>query len=324
MNKKKVLTVLMTGVLALGLGACGKASDNQTASSTKSGEKKITKVGMTVMTLDNPYFVAYQKALNSEAKKDGFQATVQSADLDLAKQQAQVEDFITKHVDVILLNAVDKKGIAGAVQEAVAAGIPVIAVDAEADGGTTATVESDNYAAGKLAADYVAKRLNGKGNVVVMNGLPMSSIMDRVQGFKDVLKKYPNIKVVAEQNGKNNRSDSNTVFENVLSAHQKGTIDAVFGANDPIAIGSYLAAKNDNRSDMFFAGVDGSSDAVNLIKENGTFAYTSAQHPSKQVEKAIELAQQVINGKKVDNKKPYLVPVDPISKDKSDRSHVVL
>lgn len=312
--KKRNLIVggLLTFALSASLVGCGSSSANSSKASDN-GPKKLENVGMTVMTLDNPYFVAFQKSLQSEAKKDGFQATIDSADLDLAKQQSQIEDFISQKVDVILLNAVDVKGVAGAVKEAVAAHIPVIAIDAAADGGTTATVMSDNYSAGKKAGEYVAKRLNGKGNVVVMNGLPMSSIMDRVQGFKDVMKKYPNIKIVAEQNGKNNRSDANTVFENVLSAHSTGTIDAVFGANDPIAIGSYLAAKTANRSDMFFAGVDGSTDAVNLIKENGTFAFTAAQHPFQEVTKAVELAQDIIDGKKVP--KQVLIPVDGVSKD---------
>ncbi|ANB58069.1 periplasmic solute binding family protein [Anoxybacillus sp. B7M1] len=315
--KKKLLTLLSVLILVAGLVGCGSKEEN-TGGSESSTSKELKKVAMTVMTLDNPYFVAYKNALEEEAKKYGFEIIVESANLDLNTQISQVENFITQNVDLILLNAVDKKGIAGAVEQAKAAGIPIIAVDAAADGGTTATVMSDNYEAGKLAGEYIVKRLNGKGNVVIMNGLPMSSIMDRVQGFKDVLKNYPDIKIVAEQNGKNNRADSTNVFEGVLAAHGKGKIDAVFGANDPIAIGSYLAAKAANRTEMFFAGVDGSQDAVNLIKENGPFAYTSAQHPSLQVEKAIELAKKILAGEKVDSEKPYLVPVDPISIDNVD------
>ncbi|GAA3314496.1 hypothetical protein GCM10020331_007130 [Ectobacillus funiculus] len=100
------------------------------------------------------------KGAKEAAKELGGEAIVVSADYDLSKQMAQVEDFYyEKKVDMILLNAVDSKGIAAAVQQAKAAGIPVIAVDVGADGGVSATVASDNYLAGKLAGEYLLKRL---------------------------------------------------------------------------------------------------------------------------------------------------------------------
>lgn len=198
----------------------------------ESGEGKLTKVGMTVMTLDNPYFVAFKESLDEMAEKEGFEAITESADFDLAKQQAQVEAFIQKKVDVILLNAVDSQGIAGAVQQAVDAGVPIIAVDVDAAGGVTATITSDNYQAGKLAGEYMVERLGGKGNVVLINGNPISSVFDRVEGFKDAIKDYPDIKIVEDQNGKLNRDDSYKVMENILASHPEGTIDAVFGVND--------------------------------------------------------------------------------------------
>lgn len=273
---------------------------------------KLKSVGMTVMTLNNPYFVAFKNALDADAKKYGFTAITESADFDLAKQQSQVEDFIQKRVSVIFLNAVDSHGIAGAVKEAVAAHIPVIAVDVGADGGVTATITSDNYQAGKLAAEYLVHRLHGKGNVVLINGTPITSVFDRVHGFKDVLKKYPKIKIVAEQNGQAQRDASYTVFQNILTAHPKGTIDAVFGINDPSSIGAYLAAKAAGRNDFFIVSVDGSKAACDLIKQGTIFAETSAQHPSAEIDKAVQLAQEYLNGKKIP--KLTLIPVNAITR----------
>lgn len=318
MNKRNLLVSgLLSFALSVSLVGCSTSSTN---SSDSNQPKQLKTVGMTLMTLNNPYFVAMKKSLDSEAQKEGFTDTVVGADLDLSKQQAQIEDFIQKKVDLIIVNAVDSKGIAGAVQEAVQAGIPVIAVDVTAAGGTKATVMSDNFAAGKLAGEYLAKRLNGKGNVVIVNGTPISSIFDRVDGFKAALKAYPNIKIISEdQNGQLSRDQSNQVMENLLTAHPKGQIDAVFGVNDPTAIGAYLAAKSSKRNEIFFVGVDGSQAAVDIIKSDNTFGETSAQHPDQEIVKAVELGKQLMQGKKLDSAKPYLVPVDPITKDNADQ-----
>lgn len=281
-----------------------------------SEKEGLTKVGMTVMTLDNPYFVAFQNSLEQQAEEHGFEPLISSADFDLAKQQSQIETFITKDVDVILLNAVDSRGIAGAVQQAKQADIPVIAVDVGADGGTTATVMSDNYQAGKLAGEYIVERLNGEGNVVLLNGNPITSIFDRVDGFKEAIK-GTDIEVVAEQNGKLNRDESYKKMENVLSSHQEGEIDAVFGVNDPTSIGGYLAAKSAGRTDIFFSSVDGSEAAVEFIKEESDmFGFTAAQHPEQEVVEAIKLAKKIIKGEEVPEE--TLVPVDPVSDENVD------
>lgn len=300
-----------------GNGSAASSSTNADGESGDAGEKKIQSVGMTLMTLDNPYFVAYKEALDELAEKEGFTATTESADFDLAKQQAQIEAFIQKKVDVILLNAVDSRGIAGAVQQAVAANIPVIAVDVEADGGVTTSITSDNFQAGQLAGQYVVERLNGKGNIVLINGNPVTSVFDRVDGFKDAIKDYPDLKIIEDQNGKLNRDDSYKVFENILASHPEGTIDAVFGVNDPTTIGAYLAAKAANRSDFFFVSVDGSQAAVDIMKTDEMFAQTSQQHPKAQVAKAIELTKRIINGEKVEEK--VLIPTDSIHQGNLDQ-----
>jgi len=314
---KKLYMIFTAILLTISLVACGsQGKEEASGGAEETGSKKLTKVGLTVMTLDNPYFVAFKNSLEAESEKEGFEALINSADFDLAKQQAQIENFISKGVDVILLNAVDSQGIAGGVQQAVAAGIPVIAVDVGADGGTTATVMSDNYQAGVLAGEYLAERLGGKGNVVLLNGNPITSIFDRVDGFKEAIAKHPDIKIVAEQNGELNRDKSYSVMENVLSSNPKGEIDAVYGVNDPTAIGGYLAAQAAERTELFFVGVDGSQAAIDFIKKDETFGFTAAQHPEQEIVEAIKLAKDILAGKEVEEE--VLVPVDPVSKENVD------
>ncbi|WP_404331833.1 substrate-binding domain-containing protein [Mesobacillus maritimus] len=315
--KKKVYLLLGIVALVFSLVACSSGS-SESSSGEPGGEAKegeLTKVGMTVMTLNNPYFVRFKEALEEQAEKHGFEAIVQGADLDLAKQQAQVETFIQQGVDVIFLNAVDSRGVAAAVQQAKAANIPVIAVDVGADGEVNATITSDNFEAGKLAGEYVVEKLNGEGNVVLVNGTPITAIFDRIDGFKAALE-GTDVKIITDQNGELDRDKSFSVMENILSSHSKGEIDAVFGVNDPTTIGAYLAAQSAGRDDFFFVSVDGSEEAVNFIKESDQFAQTSQQFPGKEIEKAVEIAKQILKGEEVEEE--ILVPVSSISDETVD------
>ena len=99
-----------------------------------------------------------------------------------------MDNFISSGVNLILLNAADSKGIAPAVMRAKAAGTTVVAVDVAAEGGLDATVTSNNKQAGELDGKYVADRLKGKGQVVIVNGPPVSAVTDRVAGFLEVIK----------------------------------------------------------------------------------------------------------------------------------------
>ncbi|OAS88028.1 ABC transporter substrate-binding protein [Metabacillus litoralis] len=315
-NVKSLLVLVSTIVMAL-MSACSSASES---SNEGTGEKKSDdqlKIGLTVGTLANPFFVAMGKGAEEAGKELGAEVLVESAEYDLAKQTSQIEDFITKEVDVILLNAVDTKGIAAAVQQAKGAGIPVIAVDTNAEGGVDATVTSDNYQAGKLAGEYVVEQLNGKGDIVIIDGPPVSAVADRIKGFEDVIKDSE-IKVVAKQNGEGNREKALTVMESILQANPSRSIDAVFAINDPEAIGVEIAQEQAGRKDEFFVvGVDGAPEAADaMAKEGSTIMATSAQSPSEMVKKAVEIGMKVKNGEDVEEL--IKVPVELVTQDTLD------
>lgn len=315
-NVKSLLVLVSIIVMAL-MSACSSASESSTEGT---GEKKSDdqlKIGLTVGTLANPFFVAMGKGAEEAGKELGAEVLVESAEYDLAKQTSQIEDFITKEVDVILLNAVDTKGIAAAVQQAKGAGIPVIAVDTNAEGGVDATVTSDNYQAGKLAGEYVVEQLNGKGDIVIIDGPPVSAVADRIKGFEDVIKDSE-IKVVAKQNGEGNREKALTVMESILQANPSGSIDAVFAINDPEAIGVEIAQEQAGRKDEFFVvGVDGAPEAADaMAKEGSTIMATSAQSPSEMVKKAAEIGMKVKNGEDVEEL--IKVPVELVTQDTLD------
>ncbi|MGF6952375.1 ribose transport system substrate-binding protein [Neobacillus sp. B4I6] len=318
-NVKMLLILVLMFVMAV-MTACTSASESSSESTKdnkeQKGDKKLT-IGLTVGTLANPFFVAMSKGVEEAGKELGADVFVESAEYDLAKQTSQIENFITKKVDVILLNAVDTKGIAAAVQQAKDAGIPVIAVDTNADGGVDATVTSDNYQAGKLAGEYVIEQLGGKGNIAIIDGPPVSAVTDRIKGFEDAIKDSK-IKIVAKQNGEGNREKALTVMESILQANPSGSIDAVFAINDPEAIGVEIAQEQADRKDEFFiVGVDGAPEVTEaMAKKGSTIRATSAQSPSDMVKKAVEIGMKVKNGEDVEDL--IKVPVKLVTQDKLD------
>ncbi|MCM3654129.1 ABC transporter substrate-binding protein [Metabacillus litoralis] len=320
--KKNVRTLLILVVMLVMavMTACSSASESSSESTNdnkkQKGDKKLT-IGLTVGTLANPFFVAMSKGVEEAGKELGADVFVESAEYDLAKQTSQIENFITKKVDVILLNAVDTKGIAAAVQQAKDAGIPVIAVDTNAEGGVDATVTSDNYQAGKLAGEYVIEQLGGKGNIAIIDGPPVSAVTDRIQGFEDAIKDSK-IKILAKQNGEGNREKALTVMESILQANPSGSIDAVFAINDPEAIGVEIAQEQADRKDEFFiVGVDGAPEVTEaMAKKGSTIKATSAQSPSEMMKKAVEIGMKVKNGEDVDDL--IKVPVKLVTQDKLD------
>ncbi len=279
--------------------------------------KKLTSVGVTVGDLGNPFFVLIGKAAQAKAKElggDSVKVTLVSSGYDINTQATQIDNFISSGVQLIILGAADSKGIAPAVRRAKEAGIVVVAVDVAAEGGVDATVMSDNKQAGEEAAQYIVDRLKGKGNVVIVNGPPVSSVQDRANGALSVFKQSSDIKVLSQdQNAGGSRDGGLRVMTDLLSANPK--IDAIFGINDPTAIGADLAARQADRKEFFILGVDGSPDGEAALKaKNSLFTATAAQDPYAMTEKAVEIGYNVLQGKKPENAL-ILVPVKLITRD---------
>jgi ribose transport system substrate-binding protein len=281
--------------------------------------KELNSIGVTVGDLANPFFVQIAKGAELEAKKlagDNVKVTLVSSGYDLGQQVAQIDNFIAAKTDLIILNAADTKGIGPAVKRARDAGIVVIAVDVDADG-ANATVTSNNYQAGEMACQTIVDRLDGKGNVVIINGPPVSAVQDRVKGCEDLLAKNSGIKILSSnQNGKGSREGGLEVMTSLLVANPK--IDAVFAINDPTAIGADLAAKQMQRTEFFIMGVDGSPDGEAALKQAGSlFAGTPAQDPQVMAAKAVEIGYDILQGKPAPEES-VLIPVKLI-----DRENVV-
>src|SRR6202171_3133778 len=189
--------------------------------------KKLNSVALTVGDLGNSFFVQIAHGAEAKAKEINGKVkfTALSSNYDVNNQTNQIDNFISSNVNLILLGAADSKGIAPAVMRAKQAGVTVVAVDVGADGGVDATVTSNNKQAGTKDGVYVAERLKGKGQIVIVNGPPVTAVTDRVAGFLEEISKHPDIKILSQdQNAGGSRDGGLRVMSDLLTAFAK--IDA--------------------------------------------------------------------------------------------------
>ena len=277
---------------------------------------ELKSIGITVGSLGNPFFVQVVKGAEAKAKQiagGNVTVTAVSADYDLNKQSTQIDNFIASGVDLVLVNAADPVAIEPAMVRLKAAGIVAVAVDVEAKG-AAATVTTNNLEAGAKACQYIVDKLNGTGEVAIMNGPPVSSVVDRVTGCKQAFGKAPGIKVVSDnQNGKGSREGGLEVMIGLLTANDD--IDAVFTINDPQAIGADLAAKQLNFSDIIITSVDGAPDIEGALKQPGNLIQASAaQDPFAMAQKAVEVGYDILQGKQPAESK-ILIPAELITRE---------
>ncbi|MDQ7958783.1 MAG: ABC transporter substrate-binding protein [Rhodocyclaceae bacterium] len=261
-------------------------------------QQQIKSVGITLGSMGNPFFVSLAKGAEAKVKQlnPNAKVTALSADYDLNKQFSQIDGFIAAGVNLILVNAVDAKAIEPALVKAKKAGIAVVGVDVAANG-ADATVQTNNVQAGEIACQYIVEKLGGKGNVIIQNGPQVSAVIDRVNGCKAVLKKSPDIKILSDdQDGKGSREGGLNVMQSHLTRFPK--IDAVFAINDPQAVGTDLAARQLNRKNIVITSVDGAPDIETALKSDTQVQASASQDPYMIAQKAVEIGQDVLNGKK--------------------------
>ena len=298
MQMKKILTVVLTLALVLSLAACGTKA--ATATPTDTTAAKVS-VGLSVSTLNNPFFVTLVDGAKAKAQELNVDLTVVDAGDDAAKQVNDIDDLISKNISVLIVNPVDSDAVAPAVKAAKDAGIKVVAVDRAVNGETVdCQIASDNVAGAKMATQYL-EELVGKGaKVAELQGVPgASATVDRGKGFHEVAD--ADLDVVASQTANFNRAEGLTVIENILQANP--VIKGVFAHNDEMALGA-LEAIGDKG--IVVVGFDATDDAKAAV-EAGTLAATIAQRPDLMGATAIEVAVKLASGQTVDASIPVEV-----------------
>ncbi|HEY4543739.1 MAG TPA: ribose ABC transporter substrate-binding protein RbsB, partial [Tissierellaceae bacterium] len=297
MKNKKFVALLLVLVLSVSvLAACGnKDKDGEvippetegTETEGNAGEKEDFTVGFVISTQTNPFFVSLKNGAEAKAKELGIELIVLDSQDDSAKAAANMEDLITRGVDLILVNPTDSDAIVNSVMLANDEGIPVITVDRAANGGEVLSyIASDNIAGGKMAAEFIIEQLGGSGKVVELEGIAgTNAARERGEGFNEGIE-GTELEVVAKQTADFDRVKGLEVMENILQSQPE--IDAVFAHNDEMALGALEAIKASGR-DIIVVGFDATDDAVASV-EAGELAATVAQQPELIGEMGIDAA----------------------------------
>ncbi|MFS0891120.1 ribose ABC transporter substrate-binding protein RbsB [Peribacillus frigoritolerans] len=305
---KKIVSIIMVLSLMV-LAACSMDSGLTDDKKEKKDSMKDVKVGVSISTLNNPFFVSLKDGIEKKAKERGMKVTVVDAQDDTAKQISGIEDLILQKVDVLLVNPTDSAAISSAVKDANDAGIPVITIDRSSDEGDIETfIASDNVAGGEMAAEYLVKELGEKAKVVELEGVSgASATRERGKGFHNIADKQ--LEVLTSQTAEFDRTKGLNVMENILQGNKD--IQAVFAHNDEMALGAIEAIKAAGK-DIIVVGFDGNDDALKAV-ESGELKATIAQQPALIGEEAVNAAEKILKGDKVDD--TISVPLKLVTKE---------
>ena len=284
---KNNLRFLSFAVLALGMLSVAEAA----------------KIGLVVSTQDNPFFVTLKDGAVNKAKEMGHEIVVLDSQNDPSKELGNVEDLLVKGIDVLLINPTDSDAVVSAVKAANRSKIPVVTLDRAANGGKIAShIASDNVAGGVMAGEFILNKLNGKGKVVELEGIPgTTAARDRGTGFNQAVS--GKLDIVAKQAADFDRTKGLNVMENILQAQPE--INAVFAHNDEMALGALRAIEASGRDGIVIVGFDATDDAVKAVKE-GKLSATVAQKPALIGAKGVETADMISKKQAV----PIYTPVE--------------
>ena len=271
------------------------------------------KVGISVMTHNNAFFLAEIEGFQAKATEiwgdGGFEVFTPDPALDVTKQIEQCQDLVNKGVQALLIDAIDVDAIQPAVEAAKAANIPVIAIDTAIPGlksDLLTEIYSDNTNAGRIAARELIEAMGNEGEIVILNHPEVACVRERTDGLSEVLKDFPNVKIVADVASHGNVIESQQVMETFIQSHPN--MKGVFAINDPTAQGAIAAIKASGLGIKVVA-VDGSQSAIDMIKA-GELICSAAQDPKAIGAKAADCVKAYLDGAKVDD--TYVIPTFPI------------
>ena len=312
--KNKIYAIVLSLVVLM-FTSCGGGSSEQNSKSGNSNGSKGT-IGISVLTLGNPFFNVIAEGVKEEAAKHGYDVLVVDGDRDVQKQANQIDDFLTKGVVAIILNPCDRQSIGPAIEKANQAGVPVFTCDLKcvAEGAEVVShVGSDNLQGGKLAGEAMIEALGAQGGEVLVIHFPQAnSCQLRVRGFEEVIAAYNQglvagrIEVVAQLDGGGVRDEGYKVTEDTLQAHPD--LRGIFAINDPSGLGARAALEKAGKQDQVtIVAFDGQPEGKQAIKDGKIFA-DPIQFPDLIGKKTVQLMMDYFSGNVV--AKEVLIPTE--------------
>ncbi|MET4431517.1 MULTISPECIES: substrate-binding domain-containing protein [unclassified Mycolicibacterium] len=298
MRLAKALSGIALGAaMAMAFSGCSVPGDDAAQSSTVvDGPLKI---GFSQATQQSPFYVALTDAAKAEAQAQGNEFFYADANGDVTKQNNDVQDLITRGINVLVINPVDPKGITPSLAAAKAAGIKVVTVDRPVESGAAAFVGRDNKAMGQLVGEAAVSTLGpAGGKIIEIQGDAGGAVArDRHDGFQAAVAAQPNITVIDGPYCDYTRSKAVTAMQDLLQAHPD--LKAVYAQNDDMALGALQVLTENNRTDVKVFGVDGLMEAVRAIASGDQYIATALNDPNAEGKLAIETAVKVARGETV-------------------------
>ncbi len=296
----------VAGMAVLALVGCGPGQDGE--SQGRGGEKPDAVIGVSVLTFSNPFFHELADAIADEAKQYNYKVIITDGDFDPVKQDQQVDDFITRQFDAIVLCPCDSKAVGATIAKANAAGIPVFTADIAslADRGEVVChVATDNYQGGRKAAEAVIEALGGSGKVAILDYPVIESVIMRTDGFRDVIDALSGaIEIVATLPGDGEKAKSKSAAEDILQSHPD--LNAFFCVNDPSALGAAVAVENAEMLDQVsVVGFDAQLEARLAVRKGLLYA-TVTQYPKQIGAKTADAVHRYLLGEEVERE--ILIP----------------
>lgn len=282
-RKSRILALVLIVILVLSLVTVGSA-------------KPRYKLGFSQVVMNCPYYLALYAGAMDAAKKLNVELIWLNADNIVARQISDIEDLLTKKINGLLVNPVTPTALNSAINKVIKAKVPIVSVDRELATGSTAYVGIDQWKAGRLVGEFIAKVLNGKGKVIEIAGDPGDSAgKGRGGGFREILAKYPDIKIVGPFIAHYSMAEGMAVMEDVLAANPD--VNLVYCHNDAMALGAQRTLRANGRTDVKVVAVDGQKQAYEEIMRGDQYLATVINNSYEIATKAMEVMVDILDGK---------------------------
>ena len=295
--------------ITIGLSGCRYGAHD----SRESAAQRRIVIGVSLMNLSSEFIVMLDHGLQTKAKREGVQLLINDAERSADKQVHQVESFVAQGVDAIILNPCEFEASSPAIDAAAAAAIPVINVNSETRSAPTAFVGSRDEESARIAIEFIANKLAGQGNLLMINGfMGQAAQLKRDRGARDALAKYPGLRLLADQTAEWDRAKAMTLMENWIQSYGS-KVRAVFAQNDEMAMGALLALEQAGlKSRVIVVGIDSISDALQAVRD-GRLDATVFQDAQSQADIALNTALRIIRKQPFD--KETYIPFQLVTKE---------
>lgn len=282
------LSALCIALLALAMaaGSCGGGDDAGWGRGIGGGGRK--RIGVALPSRVLPFYQELEAGMRDAARRARYELVVTDANLDGAAQRTQAEGLLQQRIDALVIAPADTLLIVPAVERANAARVPVFTANLRASGGRIVShVQSDHVGMGRVAAEYLAAFLGGRGEVAIVTRAGIPWLMERNQGFREAMRAHRGITIVDSVDGAGSRERALAVVEPLLRARRE--TDAIFAVDDAAALGAYDAATARFRADLFIVGCDPSPETLQLIQSAGPLKASVLQQPRRMGEQLVQL-----------------------------------